>query len=513
MKRVFKRIMAVLVVLALALPVLPVAAATGNESWSELEFNGEAVTLTDAFPLIAEGENWWDDDVLYLPLRALGDAMGAETEYDNGLVSFTYKGTTLAFDIIGDLSEGTVTGAGGTVDYQIVPEPMVVGGRTLIAADTLEDVFGLIVSYTWEYTFDIWEPWNSIWDQYDNDEIDWDEAGRLLDELFEAAYESAYIAVQVFDLSDMLDGFDDSFTIVNKILAASLQQTDAARTGTLTGQADFRVPILGGLLGVPLSVSFEAGVETLSSELAGSGGFAADMGLASLQPYIGDNEDILMAFEMLNNLELNYILDAEEGQLYIQSPLFELFGKVLELDGLDGDTWYVLPVDDFADIAESPLSLTVSQLVEMIIRERTEIYDGVTYAVTLDDIMTTMELFTTFLSDEQFTVSGDEDEPVYTLKLTMASFADIYDIAYDLEHHYDGIDMDFAVEVSFSAGEDGTIKTGFDLWFMYKDDYNSAIELKLRYEESSVPYDGVIPSAPPGGAKVSELPELFRDWY
>ncbi|MCL1807145.1 MAG: copper amine oxidase N-terminal domain-containing protein [Oscillospiraceae bacterium] len=519
MNRFGKRVLALaLTLVLLVMPGLPAAEAADETIIIEyiMSYNGELIDYGETFPRMLTG-SW--DETLHLPLRALAEAMGAKVGYDKGLVSVTYNGTTLSFDIFGDMSVGTVTNADGTVPYTIEPMPMVIDGRTLIAAETLEDVFGMLVSWYWSfgsrsYNAEYQEALDELTQLYLLDVIDWKNYMPLREKLYEDLF-TGYVwnrdcFISVIDLPGLLDGIDDRFTVMNELLSAYARamDNDIALTGNITGQADIVLSDWDRYYfktNSEFSLPFEIDFELLSSGADSAGEMRVTLGQGFLDYLrmmlkaegLGNDKESLMILEALSDLNLSYILNAGEGLLFFQSPFFSLLEEVGE------NAWFMQPFYQ-TDNAEIPL--TVSQLLERNIRAEAGSYYGVTYW-EITRMIAEMEAF---FSDEHFTVSDSEEALVYTLELSQENnsldldewqaenekwltelyeyFRELYEMDYDeyLDYMYESSSYDvpeYHVTAVFTVDKDGTLHTSIDLRYSMED-YWETYDLTLSLESS-----------------------------
>ena len=559
MKRFRKRAPAVL--LALTMLAFPAALAEKEPADQiEVMFNGAAVGFSDALPVIAGSGRW--EETLYLPLRALMDAMGGDVGFENGLVTATYNGKTLAFDLNGDRTAGTVTDEDVASPYPLDPAPMLIGGRTLVAAETLRDVFGLLI--TWDRTFSYMEltpeqmdkleeanrafeeALEKLLERYYRGEIDW----YTLDAIWEKLSEELFVrpneytilyTVSVIDPSSLLDGIDGRFTVLNKMLSILAADKPMAHTGALSGTIDIEIPYLEeyGLPG-KMSLPLEAALEMIFSGLNSSGdaklGLNLDAFLPLLSELTGNNEEIVSVMELLKNVALSYVFNVDKGALYLQSPLFDTIYETA------AGAWIALPFGNEA----MPYPQPASQIIEWIIRLSAE--DSY-YALEYTDVKLMVGMLEMLLGDGSFAVSGDADAPVYTLELNTESLlSKLYgmmdaagvdfgyrnyeefkeDFAYDFDN------LDFALSLSFAPGGNGAgDRVSAALWFKTEDRYGTlnemdlmidlavpgatdlsllyriyddwsgeAVTIDLAYKGSAAPFDGKVPSAPPEGAVI-----------
>jgi hypothetical protein len=108
-----KKFVRILVFSAMALCLTQAAFAAAPVS---VQLDGKELSFADAEPVIA-------NDRTYLPLRAVFEAMGAEVAYDNGVVTATRDGKTIAMTI--GSTEARVTEDGKTTALQMDVAPYI----------------------------------------------------------------------------------------------------------------------------------------------------------------------------------------------------------------------------------------------------------------------------------------------------------------------------------------------------------------------------------------------------
>ncbi|MCL1807146.1 MAG: copper amine oxidase N-terminal domain-containing protein [Oscillospiraceae bacterium] len=519
MNRFGKRALTLFLSLLMLVPLCPFAAAA-DESGIEyiLLYNGEIVDLGVTSPRILEG-GW--EETLHLPLRVIADAMGAEVGYDKGLVSVTYNGTTLSFDIFGDIEQGTITNADGTVPYLIEPMPMVIDGRTLIAAETLEEVFGMLVSWHWNHEYigfnpEYEEKLNELVHMYLDDEILW-EHFRLLQSKLYADYYTGHMwdiscTISVIDLAGLLEGVDGRFTVFNELLDAfsKAMEPDLTLNGTLTGQVEllFLDDYYYGDINGEYLLPFEREFSLPFPDSYEPEPLHFDMGLDFFMWVLEENgyeigED---SSDELYVLMWIFLYQSYETMLSNQNPPLNLIQMAAE------KIWM-----SFLPGANGSPPLTVSQMLEEDIRARAKYSYYSYYGFEYEDIQILIGRMEAYLGDDNFTVSGDEEGVVITWKLTLK---EILRKQYEmwLEIDSDEINSWFADFDEYYEDYMLSYDDTYELKAVFAFDENGAMEISLEYRLVDEYYweiyewDVTIQSAFPGETVLTIHYKMF-DYY
>jgi hypothetical protein len=416
--------------------------------------------------------------------------MEAEIGFNKGLVSFTYNGITLAFDTDGN---GTVN---GTEPYTLNPKPMFVNNRTLIAADTLKEVFGLVITWQRNWNMDwsgFYDHTDELYEQFYSGEIDFNEYNILHQELWDLFDLSVY-SVSVIDLNDLLNGIDERFTVFNTMLSLSVPQNSIAASGTLTGKVDIAVPLFFGFgslssnFSVPFELDFD--MKTDGKNIAGS--LLADMDLDAVLPMMQmfSDAESMSVLEMLHEFVMSFILNSDDNLWYFHIPLLNV------LEEINPDAWHVFNpgLDASYGTPVLPETVTVSWMFDYILRVMAEENIYIDY----ETVAVIIGVLDAFFGDDSFTVSGDAGAPVYSLDYTleelmetlyglMAAITDeteLDDFDEAMEELHSMFDVfDIGFKLSFAPGTGGAYRSSTEFWLTVKDEWND-VEFSLAAAES-----------------------------
>ncbi|MCI5754201.1 MAG: copper amine oxidase N-terminal domain-containing protein [Clostridiales bacterium] len=250
--------------------------------------NGKFVSFPDAQPEITDGRTM-------TPLRALADAMGAQTQYDAAArrITVTLGGDTLCFTV-GE-PELTVTAGDRTRTVSLDCAPYVKDGRTYVPVRFLAEAAG--------YT------------------VQWD-----------AAFDTAVL----IDRDALIASIDRDFTILNRLLPQVAENEQAWKTVT-------NAAALIDMEGMP-SLKLQFGAETTQNSRVGHMKLHADLSdlLESLLPQFGVTlEPDMLA--TLSQAEAEVIVNQEEGKLYLRCPaVMQFLAAVLPVEAND---WIELSID------------------------------------------------------------------------------------------------------------------------------------------------------------------------
>ena len=291
-----------------------------------------------------------------VPFRALLEGMGAEVDYQDGLITAkTGAGDTLTMEMGSSTLSYTV--GDKLMETNMGAAPTAVGGRVYIPVRAAAEALGLDV----------------YWDDY-----------------YEAAYLTDWDALQA--------EVDSHFTCYNELLAASMASMDWEKTYAGTGD----MTLTGTLYGEKEhdSASLSLDVSTLQSK----DGVSADL---TLGVDLGDLEETVFsalppeAMEMIRDADgdkMSLILNTGDGTVYIKG------GGVFQLSSEMGeDQWMGVWMDDAQRVMLSQMlsggwEFTIgSLLVEQ--QKNSPWY----YQSPWETVMDTVLPLRIFLGDENFT--------------------------------------------------------------------------------------------------------------
>ncbi|MCL2365511.1 MAG: copper amine oxidase N-terminal domain-containing protein [Oscillospiraceae bacterium] len=122
------------------LPPIPPPSPANN---IRVLLNGSAVTM-DVPPMLADGRT-------FVPLRAIGEAIGAEFEWDSAAQRVTFEqGGMTAVLHIGDILIDTTDAHGNRLTRFTDAPPFITDGRTLVPLRVISEIFGYEVNWNGE---------------------------------------------------------------------------------------------------------------------------------------------------------------------------------------------------------------------------------------------------------------------------------------------------------------------------------------------------------------------------
>lgn len=345
-----------------------------------VQLNGETVDFPDAQPEMVHGRTM-------VPFRAIAERLGAEVDYDSGVITAVKDGARCDFTLGGD----TLTlfdDATGTVLETVALDtaPYKKDGRTYVPVRFFAEAFGLTVQ----------------WDNY------------------------AQMAV-LYDRDALAEQIDARFTVVNRWLAAQPVRDPAQAMRTA---AALRVlyTAFNTIDGDGTTVLLDGTLEVVD----GSGGLTMDVqvdlyGLAALfareyDKYTWDDAEKLSTQlaqwqEQLQNARMEMVWDAESGILYLRCPL--LMELLAETSGvpMPQDKWIAFS-DALADpltgqnilagtalLPETALGTSGATIGTMLVTQAERNY-AYSYSDLWDEVQQVADLFAAFAGDGCFTQSG-----------------------------------------------------------------------------------------------------------
>ena len=315
-----------------------------------------------------------------VPFRALLEGMGAQVDYQDGLITAkTEAGDTLTMELGSSTLSYTV--GDKLMETDMGAAPTAVSGRVYIPVRAAAEALGLGV----------------YWDDY-----------------YEAAYLTDWDALQA--------EVDSYFTCYNELMAASMAAVDWSKTYAGTGN----MTLTGTLYGEKEhdSASLALDVATLQSK----DGVSADL---TLGVDLGDLEDTIFsalppeALELIHGADgdkISVILNTNEGSVYVQG------GGVFQLTGeMDEDQWMGVRMDDAQRVM---LSQVLSggwefTLGSLLVEQQKN--SGWYYESPWETVMDTVLPLRIFLGDENFTRKESGSTVTYSAHLDLLTLKDRLD--------------------------------------------------------------------------------------
>lgn len=275
-----------------------------------VQLNGEKVEFPDAQPEMKNNRTM-------VPFRAIAEALGAAVEFDSGAITAVKDGTRYDFTLGGDaltLSDNATGAELKTVTLDAAPYEK--DGRTYVPVRFFAEAFGLTVQ----------------WDDY------------------------RQVAV-LYDRDALVEQIDEEFSIVNQWLAAQPAR-DPAQTMRTAAALRVLYTQINSIDGNETTVLVDGTLEVVD----GSGGMTMNVQVdlrgvlallgESMDPYWSADVtvDVGQWEELLKDVQLEMVLDAESGTLYLRCPvLMKWLASNLgeQAPAVPTDAW--LEVSDAAD--------------------------------------------------------------------------------------------------------------------------------------------------------------------
>ena len=333
----------------------------------------------DAAPILALNDKPLEDldadPVLYaddtgficamVPMRAVIEALGGEISYDASSRLIFAEFGSVTFEFVSGTSNAKVKNSqtGTEADYIIEPAPIFANNRTLIPVSVFEDCFGLVV------------------------------------------YDGLFF-INVVDLDPLFEEYASKFSIISKLVNAASPKNTLKQTGTYSGQIvldtafDETVPI-------SLDIPFEGTFDSLTNKTNVAGSMTMLSELDSLTDLISSFDPSLVGIAhiitMFEDFSLEYIINSEAGEVYFKSPLVNLL-----LSQYGNFDWLKYSLGDIAVPSSDDFFGIIKQTVRSTAGISPNIYAEAKYTLSIMELM---------LSDDSFTVSGTDANPVYSLTL------------------------------------------------------------------------------------------------
>lgn len=342
-----------------------------------VQLNGEKVAFSDAQPEMKNNRTM-------VPFRAIAEALGATVEYESGAITAVKDGTRYDFTLGGDtltLSDDATGAEIKTVTLDAAPYEK--DGRTYVPVRFFAEAFGLTVQ----------------WDDY------------------------RQVAV-LYDRDALVEQIDEEFSIVNQWLAAQPAR-DPAQTMRTVAALRVLYTQLNSIDGDETTVLVDGTLEVVD----GSGGMSMNVQVdlqgvlallsESMEPYWSQDliGEVGQWQELLKNVQLEMVLDAESGTLYLRCPvLLKLLASSLgeQAPAVSTDVWLEIP--DAADVlvgGEMPLwsewvaqadDATMGALIVGVMEQSC----AYSYSMLWDEVQQSVDAIASFAGDDCFTRRGQQ---------------------------------------------------------------------------------------------------------
>ncbi len=430
MRRYKKLLMPLLLTLVLA-ALFAIPAFAADNSGIGVMLGDQTLAFSDVEPTIKDGR-------VFVPARAVWEAMGAEVNYhaENGTVTAARGGTTVTLTL--GQKNLQVTTAEGTRTVETDAVPFVENDRTLVPVRFAAEGFGCRVG------------WNA------------DERNVL-----------------IFDTEDMLG--DAHYTLLDSYLAYG---QDLMRSGyAMRGSFEMKMEYTEDGTAVPILINGTMDGLCDSSALNLDVAYSINMDdfLAAMDPEEAPDDTTLLILQMMKDIRMEYIFNYEDGMLYLRSPLLSLAMGVT-----DSDAWISIDLAASEGSYEEMVGLmqsgTTADYLAAVLDDYTP-YSGSEMKATVEGLRS----FNAMFSDEAFTRDGD----VYTN--TQSFEADGTAIQTKIVFTMDGeefgaLDMDFSMsdaetsmQLTGTVNHDGSAEMTMN---MQDVDSNMTYHYTMQYTET-----------------------------
>lgn len=332
-----KKQVCVLLVL-LACFFLP-AAAFAADGEIDVQLNGANLQIQDAAPVNEDGR-------VYVPFRAVFEALGAIVEYDKESDTITaQKGDTAVQFVIGS-TDVTVDGKTVTTDAA----SFVRDGRTYVPVRFAAQSLGVTVG--------------------------WDAARQT---------------VVMVDKAALKEAAKGQYTLMEKymVYSESFNKEPMAIKGTL--KFDLQVADGSGADAVMIPITGTMKLDGLSTAEIASMNVATELDLNQLEKAIEQagemTEEDKRVIEQVQSFDMDVIANMETGKVYMKSTLFGL-------SGMDGTAWYMMDLEqmlqgsgmDLQTLLESTSRQDSYEAVVVSMIDGLPVTDALTCATMLESI-------------------------------------------------------------------------------------------------------------------------------
>ncbi|MHC1694921.1 MAG: copper amine oxidase N-terminal domain-containing protein [Eubacteriales bacterium] len=406
--------------------------------------------------LSVEDTRLMEDGRTYAPYESLFAAVGAKASYDeeNGTVSGVIADTTVIF----------------TLDDCFVE---VNGESYYIDAFPFEDIDTGVIYIPVRYTA-----------QALGYVVGWDEA-------------TSSISLQ--SVEDLITASGATYSVMDKIMDSqkSFNNKNYEIDGTLNVSLDMSavedftpLTVAGDISGVTAGSNAEMSVslKTNISEF-----------MADFMPEDEIDLQTMMMLSMLNDIDMEFIVNSEEGMIYMQSPLLSL------LFGLTDDTWLSIDLGTYVsgDIKlEELLSGSFSDILCMILKSINVSDNG-------DEIAEILMLVNSVISDQAMVKEGDNY--VFSTKFDDESSISEVKIVFAFDKdEFAGISVEITEEnemlsgsMSFTYDADGKVNMEFSM------SSPDGMSIEMTADFTFTETDKVPASAPKDGSTIIPMEDIL----
>ncbi len=357
MKKLIKRLLP-LFIAAIMICALPATALAASTSGISVLVGDNLVSFANANPEAKNGR-------VFVPVRAIFEALGAQVSYDNATnIAAVVKGDTTVKMAPGEKTIA-VTKGGSTQSIEMDVASYVLNNSLMVPVRFAAQAFGCKVG----------------WDSVNQTAI-------------------------ILDVNGLLSNSDAQYTLMDKYLAYSNKfSTSYAISGT------FKISVEINNDGTMIPVVSSGTINAIYDSKALNFDLDMALDLTALVAALGDDgaQDAQTALivSMLKNINVEYILNIEEGMMYFRCSL------VSAMMGATADTWYSIDLKKL--LAESGSGSSYTELIaeNQAATSFTDAINTICSAIELDNVQTgvmlteALTLINTTFSDAAFDKSGD----------------------------------------------------------------------------------------------------------
>ncbi len=464
MKRSAKRILTMALIVAMAMALITTGFATGGTGDRiTVILDGNALSFPDAAPTIRDGYS-------YVPFRALLEAMGAEVRYDDETQTVTAEkdGTVLNF-VIGQESI-SVTKDGETETVAADAASYIENQRTMIPVNFVAKAFGFLVG--------------------------WDETER---------------AVVLIDADKLIDAYAGKFSVMDQYLEYSQGFNEKAYAFTGDFTLDMKVTAPGepavpvGISGTIEGLSYQNLMNMNLDMSIDISDYFSD--LMSLSPEDGGQET-QQILDMLKNVEIDYIINLDEGKVYLRSPIFSMAG----IPNVSEDSWLYIDLNKIFSM--SGVDLDIEALLKAANQSGFAEYlvnayglMGINSAGAFDTLTQTLDQMEDMFGDSAFSKAGDSYVSNYASTENGADMT----IRMVLNQKYEkinGYDMTMTINMGedlgsakITASQTGYKNADVTMTFTVPNLLDYAIKMNMEFTET----DRTPDEAPPAESEIVPL--------
>lgn len=465
MKRTLRKTLALALALALALSLG--AAAAPDVPALSVVLDGQPMSFADAQPVLKDGR-------VYMPYRAVFEALGAEVSYDASAKTVSAKRDDVSVSFAIGANQVTVTENGKTETVQVDAAPYIdeASGRTMAPVRFAAQALGAGVG--------------------------WDSKTKT---------------VQIVDPRQLEKTYGKKFSLMDRYIkeASDLQGAALSFSGKLN--LNLSVSQNGQLIPIGLSGAVSGGSDQQLANMKASFSLELDKLLKELGAQISAEDQAQL--DQLKNMEMNYIVNLNTGMIYLNAPVLAELGAAPK-----ADTWYSASINefyqdalgldiDFASLMKDQQSLSTFQALMR----------GLTAGVNLNDsdaynqIVEALDVCEDLLGDKAFVKNGD----TYTSKTSLSQNGAQAAIQIDLKE-IQGKLSGLSMNLTLSEGENQmTMQLSQDakqvsMTFKLQADAGAgaSVSMDFDYSVEYSPLKDKLQQEPPAGADIRNLNELIK---